>query len=74
MKGDICGICHDDLIPPEFLGDDEDVDEAAKAAAFAQVQYCKWGCGKGIHRECMRQWIARSRNECIYCQAWWTGA
>ena len=110
-KGDVCGICHDDLVPPEYFGgscscdgeagagtgagadphfgagndagmdetadvaegaEGDEVDEVAKALAYERVQYCRWGCGRGIHRDCMRQWIAHSRNECIYCQAWWT--
>ena len=67
-----------EAVPHPGVGNDNDadeageVDEAAKALAYEKVAYCRWGCGKGIHRECMRQWIAHSRNECIYCQAWWT--
>ena len=71
MKGDICGVCHDDLIPPEFFSEDdgptqgvggvEPVDEAERAAAYARVQYCKWGCGKGIHREVKSSSMSRAR-------------
>ena len=35
------------------------------------VEYCRWGCGQPVHKECMRAWTCNHRNECVICQAWW---
>mmetsp|Transcript_27399 Transcript_27399/g.86846 ORF Transcript_27399/g.86846 Transcript_27399/m.86846 type:complete len:232 (-) Transcript_27399:184-879(-) len=59
-KGDLCPICLNEMMSPRCH---------ARRAEDAVV-YCKYGCGKVVHKACMRQWIEQ-RSVCVYCQAEW---
>ena len=37
----------------------------------APLVHCRFGCGRALHEDCMREWL-RTRRECIFCKAWWT--
>ena len=54
-EGEVCGICMSELLVP---------------GAPVELEHCRWGCGKAVHRECMDEWRQR-RNECIFCGTWW---
>ena len=37
----------------------------------APLVHCRFGCGRALHEDCMRDWLP-TRRECIFCKAWWT--
>ena len=47
------------------------IDEHLEQYLEQPVEYCRWGCGQPVHKECMRAWTRNHRNECVICQAWW---
>ncbi|KAL1525582.1 hypothetical protein AB1Y20_020436 [Prymnesium parvum] len=60
-----------EAVPP-IIPDEGEVcgicyDELARGG---ELEHCRWGCGKAVHRTCMDEWRQR-RNECIFCGTWW---
>lgn len=37
-----------------------------------ELDYCKYSCGKPIHKGCFAMWIKKKSNECVYCRHSWT--
>lgn len=33
--------------------------------------YCRYGCGKAVHADCMRTWLSQ-KNQCVFCGTPWT--
>lgn len=62
--GDLCAFCHEDVsMPaPDEQGTVVPADCDERTRLF--VQYCRWGCGKAVHRACAASW---GRNACVYC-------
>jgi hypothetical protein len=52
---DICPICLDNLEE----GSQDDLD------------YCKYGCGKSIHKNCFSMWCKKNQRTCVFCRAKW---
>jgi len=36
-----------------------------------ELDYCKYSCGKPIHKVCYSMWIKKQPANCIYCKASW---
>jgi len=36
-----------------------------------ELDYCKYSCGKTIHKECHNQWKVSKGNICVYCRGNW---
>lgn len=64
-QGDLCAFCHEELLPEDAVPL-----PAGSAPAIATahtdklILYCRWGCGKAVHRTCAQGW---GRNSCVYC-------
>jgi hypothetical protein len=52
---DICPICLDNL-------EDGDIND---------LDYCKYGCGKSIHKNCFNMWSKKNQRTCVFCRAKW---
>jgi len=52
---DDCGVCFEALIE----ANEKDLD------------WCKDGCGKSIHKQCWSMWRKQGHNTCVYCRAEW---
>ena len=76
--GDLCAFCHEELCnpaPDELPAEPSAAPLFGSAASAASpagggggshtsVVYCRWGCGKAVHRACASSW---GRNACVYC-------
>eukprot|EP00929_Paragymnodinium_shiwhaense_P061777 TRINITY_DN30875_c0_g1_i1.p1 TRINITY_DN30875_c0_g1~~TRINITY_DN30875_c0_g1_i1.p1 ORF type:complete len:438 (+),score=55.14 TRINITY_DN30875_c0_g1_i1:162-1316(+) len=38
---------------------------------YASLSFCKFGCGRGVHTECMKNWL-NHRAVCVYCESNWS--
>ena len=36
-----------------------------------ELDFCKYSCGKTIHKQCFQQWKLTKGNICVYCRAKW---
>jgi hypothetical protein len=36
-----------------------------------ELDYCKFSCGKSIHKICFSMWCKRKKETCVYCRADW---
>ena len=36
-----------------------------------ELDFCKYSCGKTIHKECHKQWKVSKGNICVYCRGKW---
>lgn len=37
-----------------------------------ELDYCKYSCGKSIHKDCFSMWAKTKPNECVFCRQSWT--
>lgn len=37
-----------------------------------ELDYCKYQCGKSIHKECFKMWCKKNNNKCVFCRGDWT--
>lgn len=37
-----------------------------------ELDYCKYSCGKAVHKICYGMWTKKKASNCIFCQASWT--
>ncbi len=37
-----------------------------------ELDYCKYSCGKPIHKDCFLMWVKKKSNECVFCRQSWT--
>jgi len=37
-----------------------------------EIDYCKYSCGKGIHKLCYSMWTKQHVATCVFCKAEWT--
>lgn len=35
------------------------------------IDYCKYSCGKSIHKVCFKMWCKKNNNTCVYCRCEW---
>lgn len=35
------------------------------------IVYCKYVCGKSLHKECFEKWNTVKSNQCVYCRGKW---
>ena len=54
---DICPICLDNI----------------KKKSGEQLEYCKYSCGKSVHKICFERWIniTHAEKKCVFCRADW---
>ena len=38
-----------------------------------EIDYCKFSCGKPIHKTCFAMWCKKKAANCVYCSAPWEG-
>lgn len=38
------------------------------------LDYCKYSCGKSIHKVCFKMWCKKNNNTCVYCRSEWVKA
>mmetsp|Transcript_25158 Transcript_25158/g.86181 ORF Transcript_25158/g.86181 Transcript_25158/m.86181 type:complete len:823 (+) Transcript_25158:118-2586(+) len=62
QAGDVCLVCH------EVYGEEAQEDFATFPPPLA---YCRWGCGKAVHKECMDLWRTK-QDVCVLCGAGWS--
>ncbi len=36
-----------------------------------ELDYCKYGCGKSIHKNCFVMWTKKNLGNCVYCRTDW---
>lgn len=54
---------HSDDLCPICLDDLDNGDE---------LDFCKYSCGKQIHKVCYEMWCTKRKAECIFCKKGWT--
>ena len=37
-----------------------------------ELDYCKFSCGKSIHKNCYFMWCKTKQDTCVYCRAKWS--
>lgn len=55
---DACAICLLPLAPDDHT-------------PLARLEYCRYGCGRAVHADCMATWLAHKPN-CVFCGVQWT--
>jgi hypothetical protein len=60
-SGDICPVC---------------LDQLQNQHQQQPLEFCTYGCGKGVHTKCNERWMKKTRNDpngaqCVYCRAPW---
>jgi hypothetical protein len=60
-EGDLCPVCFDPLSAKKDIN---------------SIEYCRWGCGKAVHGDCMMPWLEAKKIEnavptCVYCKIPW---
>lgn len=53
--GDLCPVCHEDL----------------GEADGGPLAFCRWGCGRAVHEDCIALWTKRS-DSCVLCGSAWS--
>uniref|UniRef100_A0A7S3NQC4 RING-type domain-containing protein n=1 Tax=Aureoumbra lagunensis TaxID=44058 RepID=A0A7S3NQC4_9STRA len=61
---DLCAIC---LIPLK----DDDKEHSPQQNTQQNLLFCRYGCGKAVHAECMQTWL-KQKNECVFCGTLWS--
>ena len=60
-SGDMCPVC---------------LEELRSQRQQQPIEFCAYGCGKGVHVKCIEQWMKKTRSDskgaqCVYCRAPW---
>ena len=67
--------CDDDGCPICFEPFETPVGWRLPWASGHATEHCRWGCGRAVHSECMKSWIANASDGvgggCPLCRAQW---